>query len=143
MDNENGPCVRILRPVSVDCMQSRRRYKRSRKEQTTWWGGAVGNGVRRWLTARRRQGAGAGEGVGDESKGVLETTPKFGGSGARFGTLRNRRGVRGGTDGLVQTRLRLSIVNDAGGKFSLVAGESAGMNQKNEPKNGGQVYNPQ
>ena len=26
-------------------------------------------------------------------RGVLEATPKFGGSGARFATLRNRRGV--------------------------------------------------
>ena len=115
-------------------MLSKRSYKRSRKEQTTWWGGAVETGVRRWLTARRRKSAGAAEGVGDESKGVPETTPKFGGSGARFGKLRNRRGVRGGTDGLLQTRLRLSIVNDGGGKFSLFAGESAGIKKK-EPKN--------
>ena len=46
-------------------------------------------------TARRRKGAGAGEGVGDESKGVPKTTPKFGGIGARFGTFRNRRGLEG------------------------------------------------
>ena len=87
------------------------------------------------MTARRRHSAQAGGGVRvrDESikpRGVLAATPKFGGSGARFATLRNRRGVRGGADGLVQTRLRLSIVNNGGGNFSLCAGESAGKSEK-------------
>ena len=110
------------------------------------WGGAAEIGVRRWLTARRRQGARAGAGVQNESRGVLETTPKFGGSGARFATLRNRRGVRGGKDGLVQTRLKLSIVNVGNGKFSLFAGESAGRNQertKNFANEPGSNFNPQ
>ena len=85
------------------------------------------------MTARRRNCARAGEGVQEEFNkpmGVLEATPKFGGSGARFATLRNSRGVRGDADGLVQTRFRLSIVYDGDGKFSLCSGESAGKYQK-------------
>ena len=86
------------------------------------------------MTARRRHcpQAGMGEQARDESnkpREVLEPTPQFGGSGARFATLRNRRGVKGGADGMIQTRLRLSIVNDGGGKFSLCAGESDGKSE--------------
>ena len=90
--------VRILRPVSRDCMLPRKSYKRSRREQTKWLEGVVEKGARRWLTARRRHcpQAGMGEQARDESnkpREVLEATPQFGGSGARFATLRNRRGV--------------------------------------------------
>ena len=49
---------------------------------------------------------------------VMEATPQF-------ETLKNR-GVRVGADGMIQTRLILSIVNNGGGKFSLCAGESEG-----------------
>ena len=109
-------------------MLPRKRYKRSRNEHIKWWGGVAAKGARRWLTARR-QGARAGVGVQNETikpRGLLEASPEFGGSGARFASLRNRRGVRGGADGLIQTRLKLSIVPSGDGKFSLFAGESVG-----------------
>ena len=61
--NEDGPFVRMLRPVSGDCMLSRKRYKRSRKERTKWWEGVVEPGARRWITARRRHSAQVGGGV--------------------------------------------------------------------------------
>ena len=47
----------------------------------------------------------------------------FGGSGAKFASLRNRRGVREGGDGRFQTKLFLSISNDGNGRFSLFTGE--------------------
>ena len=50
----------------------------------------------------------------------------FGGSGAKFGSLRNRRGVREGGDGRVQTKLFLSVSNDGNGRFSLFTGVGAG-----------------
>ena len=46
----------------------------------------------------------------------------FGGSGAKFGSLRNRRGVREGGDGRFQTKLCLNVSNDGNGKFSLFTG---------------------
>ena len=55
----------------------------------------------------------------------IRTNPpviSFGGSGARFGSLRNRRGVRAGQDGLVQKRLVLTVVNGGDGRFSLSIG---------------------
>ena len=55
----------------------------------------------------------------------IRTNPpviSFGGSGARFGSLRNRRGVRAGQDGLVQKRLVLNMVNGVNGRFSLSIG---------------------
>ena len=76
------------------------------------------------LLAKRRP-----KGVRNETvkpRGLLEASTEFGGSGARFASLRNRRGVRGGEDGLIQTRLKLSIVTSGDGKFSLFAGKSAG-----------------
>ena len=54
-----------------------------------------------------------------------ETNPtpiSFGGSGARFSSLRNRRGVRSGQDGLVQKRLVLTVLNGGDGSFSLSIG---------------------
>ena len=50
----------------------------------------------------------------------------FGGSGARFASLRNRRGVREGEDGRFQTKLFLSCSNDGNGKFSLFTGVGVG-----------------
>ena len=43
--SKDGPFVRILRPVSGDCMLPRRRYKRTRNEQTKWWEGVVEPGA--------------------------------------------------------------------------------------------------
>ena len=50
------------------------------------------------------------------------TPISFGGSGARFSSLRNRRGVRSGQDGLVQKRLVLTVLNGGDGRFSLSIG---------------------
>ena len=60
------------------------------------------------------------------SRGVLSQdtrTISFGGSGAKFTPLRNRRGVRAGQDGLIQKRLNLTVVNGGDGKFSLSLGK--------------------
>ena len=57
-----------------------------------------------------------------ESDGTAAPVIGFGGSGARFGSLRNRRGVRAGQDGLVQKRLVLNMVNGVNGRFSLSIG---------------------
>ena len=60
------------------------------------------------------------------SRGVLgqdARTISFGGSGAKFTPLRNRRGVRAGQDGLIQKRLNLTVVNGGEGKFSLSLGK--------------------
>ena len=58
-----------------------------------------------------------------EAGGVLGQDTQaisFGGSGAKFTALRNRRGVRAGQDGLIQKRLNLTV---GGGKFSLSLGK--------------------
>ena len=53
----------------------------------------------------------------------IPSSEVFGGSGAKFASLRNRRGVREGGDGRFQTKLFLSISNDGNGRFSLITGE--------------------
>ena len=56
----------------------------------------------------------------------IPSSEVFGGSGAKFASLRNRRGVREGGDGRFQTKLFLSISNDGNGRFSLFTGVGIG-----------------
>ena len=69
-------------------------------------------------------------------RGVLSQDPhtiSFGGSGAKFTALRNRRGVRGGQDGLIQKRLNLTLVNGGNGKFSLSLGRKRKVTETEKP----------
>ena len=94
-----------------------------------------GSGTTSTSAERQPESCGTGEENNKASKvvpvpmGVLGqdtlTNPpaiSFGGSGAKFSSLRNRRGVRAGQDGLVQKRLVLTVVNGGDGRFSLSIG---------------------
>ena len=60
----------------------------------------------------------------------------FGGSGAKFAPLRNRRGVKSGCDGRVQGKILLNVSSDGKGKFSLsLMGGEGGQNGKRPAEN--------
>ena len=138
--------TRIIQPASWDCTLGRINYKRGRKEKIAWSDdsrGRRGSLPRNFLTGRRRRPSQTGDQStlprveevhplaplvrqdprGDGDIGNRSSSNKlFGGSGARFGSLRNRRGVREGGDGRFQTKLFLNVSNDGNGKFSLFTG---------------------
>ena len=96
--------TRMVKPSSGDCTLGRVRCKRSRNELIVWSVSGTerfdnsrrGSMPRKCLTARRRKPSQSTPPPGsyDSNTGKL-----FGGSGPKFASLRNRRGVRGGEDG--------------------------------------------
>ena len=94
---------------------------------------------RKFLTARRKrpsqtEAQSTMPGVEEDRAGIISnnisSNELFGGSGSKFRSLRNRRGVREGGDGRVQTKLFLSVSNDGNGRFSLFTGVGAGRARK-------------
>ena len=60
----------------------------------------------------------------------------FGGSGAKFAPLRNRRGVQSGSDGRVQGKILLTVSSEGKGKFSLsLSGGDGGQTGKRPAEN--------
>ena len=148
---------RILKPVAGDCTLGRMCFKRKRNEPVVWSVSGTmrfdssrsrrGSMPRKCLTGRRRRSSQ----TEDQSKppeveqdsapddSVSNARKLFGGSGAKFASLRNRRGVRGGEDGRFQTKLILRVSNDGNGKFSLftsgVEGVRAGKRSAEDEEN--------
>ena len=142
--------TRIIKPISGDCTLGRVNFKRSRNEMIVWSVSGTkrfdntrsrrGSMPRKCLTARRRKLSPAGDppstppGVYQDSAADNSNAGKlFGGSGAKFASLRNRRGVRGGEDGRVQTKLMLRVSNDGNGKFSLFTSGLGGVRAGKRP----------
>ena len=134
---------RILTTTFRNCNGEIHSFKRKRNRTTKWHrtegccserkGGSLPRsfvvaGRRKTERQPRRQpeiGRGGASSM-VEAGGVLGQDTQaisFGGSGAKFTALRNRRGVRAGQDGLIQKRLNLTVVNVGGGKFSLSLGK--------------------
>ena len=150
---------RILKPVTGDCTLGRVCFKRSRNEPIVWSVSGTqrldssrsrrGSLPRKWLPGRRRKPSQTEDHneppeVSQDNAPIISDTISnagklFGGSGAKFASLRNRRGVRGGEDGRFQTKLILRVSNDGNGKFSLfpsgVEGVRAGKRSAEDEEN--------
>ena len=111
------------------------KFKRSRNELIVWSVSGTerfdnstrGSRPRKCLTALRRKLSQSTPPPGSNA-GKL-----FGGSGAKFASLRNRRGVRGGEDGRIQTKLMLRVSNDGNGRFSLFSSGVGGVRAEKRP----------
>ena len=98
---------------------------------------------RKYLTGKRRRPSQTEDKLKPQEKDQASATISpdtdskagklFGGSGAKFATLRNRRGVRGGEDGRFQTKLLLRVTNNGNGKFSLFTSGVEGVRAGKRP----------
>ena len=151
MNSDNKSLTsRLLKPVSVDCSSDRISYKRSRKEHIVWQkrelevdNGKRGSSPRKTLTAKRGRQATPkrGDEVVLEVRDRVRSTPEkskrmFGGSGAKFAPLRNRRGVQKGSDHRVQGKILLNVSSEGKGRFSLsLSGGDGGQTGKRPAEN--------